>query len=141
MQKPDLLPERNVCFPAHPDVFCRRTNLVSKGAKRIYSALHHAAGFKGTRPSSATVLFTSIQNIITAVRLLIQQQADRGNLSVAEGGGVPMDAKNKLREAIRSRDEALSEVVKAEDRGKREILEQLRDRYRQVAKLLVRLLK
>ena len=52
-----------------------------------------------------------------------------------------MDAKVKFGEAIRSCDEALSEVVKAEDRGKREILEQLRHRYRQVAKLLVRLLK
>jgi hypothetical protein len=52
-----------------------------------------------------------------------------------------MDAKVKFREAIRNCDEALSEVVRTEDRGKREILEQLRDRYRQVAGLLIRLLE
>jgi hypothetical protein len=51
-----------------------------------------------------------------------------------------MDAKVKFGEVIRSCDEALSEVVKTEDRGKREILEQIRITYRQLARLLVRLM-
>jgi hypothetical protein len=51
-----------------------------------------------------------------------------------------MDAKVKFREAIRNSDEALAEVVKTEDRGKREILERVRGAYRRLARLLEQLI-
>jgi hypothetical protein len=49
-----------------------------------------------------------------------------------------MDAKAKFREAVRNCDEALSEVVKSDDRGKREVLEQIRALYHGLARLLVK---
>jgi hypothetical protein len=52
-----------------------------------------------------------------------------------------MDAKRKFRDAVRDCDDALKELVRTEDRGKREILEQIREAYRRLAKLFIRLMK
>jgi hypothetical protein len=49
-----------------------------------------------------------------------------------------MDAKTKFREAVRGCDEALDEVVKSGDRGKREVLEQISALYHRLAKLLIK---
>jgi hypothetical protein len=49
-----------------------------------------------------------------------------------------MDAKSKFREAVRSCNEAADAVVKSDDRGKREILEQIRALYHRLARLLVK---
>ncbi len=48
-----------------------------------------------------------------------------------------MDAKSKFREAVRNREEAMHAVVKADDRTKREVLEQISAHYHRLAKLLV----
>ena len=51
-----------------------------------------------------------------------------------------MDAKSKFREAVRGCDEA-DAVVKSDDRGEREILEQIRALYHRLAKLLVKYIR
>jgi hypothetical protein len=49
------------------------------------------------------------------------------------------DSRAKYYEAIRSRDDAMEAVIKIDDRGKRELLEQIIAVYQQQAQLLVRL--
>ena len=50
-----------------------------------------------------------------------------------------MEPKAKYYEAIRSRDEAMDAAIKTDDRGRRELLEQIIAIYQQQAQLLVRL--
>jgi hypothetical protein len=52
-----------------------------------------------------------------------------------------MDAKSKFREAIRGCDEAMDAVVKANDRSKRELLEQISALYHRLAKLLIKYMR
>jgi hypothetical protein len=52
-----------------------------------------------------------------------------------------MDAKSKFREAVRGCNEAMDAVVKADDRGKREVLEQISALYHRLAKLLVKYMR
>ena len=52
-----------------------------------------------------------------------------------------MDAKSKFREAVRGCDEAADAVVKSDDRGKREVLEQIRALYHRLANLLVKYMR
>ena len=52
-----------------------------------------------------------------------------------------MDAKSKFREAVRGCDEAADAVVKSDDRGEREALEQIRALYHRLAKLLVKYMR
>ena len=52
-----------------------------------------------------------------------------------------MDVKSKFREAIRNREEAMHEVVKADDRSKREVLEQISAYYHRLAKLLIKYMR
>jgi hypothetical protein len=55
--------------------------------------------------------------------------------------GYSMDAKSKFREAVRGCDEAMDAVVKSNDRGKREVLEQISALYHRLAKLLVKYMR
>jgi hypothetical protein len=59
----------------------------------------------------------------------------------ADREGWLMDAKSKFREAVRGCDEAADAVVKSDDRGEREILEQIRALYHRLAKLLVKYMR
>lgn len=49
--------------------------------------------------------------------------------------------KSKFREAVRNRDEAMHAVVKADDRPKREVLEQISAHYHRLAKLLIKYMR
>ena len=53
----------------------------------------------------------------------------------------PMDAKSKFREAVRNREETMHSVLKADDRSKREILEQISAHYHRLAKLLIKYMR
>jgi hypothetical protein len=59
----------------------------------------------------------------------------------ADREGWFMDAKSKFREAVRGCDEAADAVVKSDDRGEREVLEQIRALYHRLAKLLVKYMR
>ena len=52
-----------------------------------------------------------------------------------------MDVKSKFRDAILNREEAMHAVVNANDRSKREVLEQIGEHYHRLARLLVKYMR